>query len=272
VNWLDALILGLVQGLTEFLPISSTAHVVLAEQWLGLKFSGYSLEIFLHIASALALVAYYRKDFLDLSLRSVRFIKSRNIDDKPYFYFVVFILFTTFITGIIGITLKETVNTALKSFTTIGVSFIFTALALVIAERLTRVNGRDLHQMKWSDAAAMGLIQALAIIPGISRSGATLAGGLLLGLNKETAVRFSFFLAVPVIFGSLVVGLKDMSVEEIQAAGFAPLALSFVTTFVASLVGIVWLINFVRKQRLVYFAGYCFILGVVLLFLGGSGA
>lgn len=267
MNWWEAIILGLVQGLAEFLPISSTAHIILVEYWLGLHFPGLALEIFLHLASLLALLIYFRKDILSLLQHSVSYLKYQNAGSKIYFYFVLYILLATFITGSLGILLKESTGEHLKSPGVISAAFLLTGICLFFVERVQKTKERRLDEMTWKDGLTLGLIQAIAVIPGVSRSGATLIGGLMIGLEKDLAVRFSFFLALPVIAGSSIIALKDWG-PEMSAVSWGPLSIAFLASFLASLVGIRWLINFVKRSRLLYFAIYCVFIAAICLIFG----
>jgi undecaprenyl-diphosphatase len=269
MTWWEALVLGLVQGLSEFLPISSTAHIVLTQQLLGLSFPGLAMEIFLHLASALALILYFRKDLINLIRSFFSFLVSRKPEDKSNFFFCLYILVATVMTGILGILLKDFLDQNLKTPLTISMAFFVTAFFLVYVERIHHSHTRDQIQMTPKDSLWVGLAQSVAIIPGISRSGATLVAGLLIGLNKDTAIRYSFLLALPVILGSSVLALKDWN-DGTLSVGVTPLVLfiSFMASFLASLVGIRWLINFVKNCRLFYFAIYCVCLAIVCLVAG----
>jgi undecaprenyl-diphosphatase len=269
MNWWEALILGLVQGVSEFLPISSTAHIVLTQKLLGLSFPGLAMEIFLHMASALALILYFRKDLIKLIRSFFSFLVSKKHEDKSNFFFCVYILVATLMTGVLGVLLKDYLDQNLKTPLTISMAFFVTAFFLVYVERIRRTQTRDQAQMTAKDSLWIGLAQSVAIIPGISRSGSTLVAALLVGLNKDTAIRYSFLLALPVILGSSVLGLKDWN-EGALSEGVTPFVLfvSFASSFLASLAGIRWLIRFVQSSRLYYFAIYCVVLAIMCLLAG----
>lgn len=261
----EAIVLGLVQGITEFLPISSTAHIVLAAHVLELESIGLVLEIFLHQASVLAVVIYFRRDIIAVVGGFFRYLRKREKVDQPIFFFTLYLGVATIMTGILGILLTKTMGDELKSFTVMGIGLLFTAAFLLLIEYGIRLGSRTMEKMTWKDAVAVGFAQTLAVLPGISRSGSTLVGALLCGLERETAVRFSFLLAIPVILGSSLLGVKDASMDWVVQTGWVPLLVSFVVCFFASWLGIVWLIGFLRQKRLIYFAAYCAILGLSLL-------
>ncbi len=261
MNYWDAIILGIVQGLTEFLPISSTAHIIIAGRLLGLTSPGLALEIYLHIASVIAVIGYFRHDLLKIFRSFSVYAIQRNKSDRAGFLFGCYIIMATIITGALGLPLTEYMGDELKSPYVIGVALWVTAAFLIFIEKGFTYGSRREGDMKWRDAVFVGLGQSVAVLPGISRSGSTLVTALLCGLERETAVRYSFILAIPVILGSSFLGIRHVTIEWILESGLAPLALSFAVSLAASLVGIIWLIRFLRQGRLYWFAIYCFILG-----------
>jgi len=259
---------GIVQGITEFLPVSSTAHIIMAVHLLGRSFPGLSFEIFLHLASVFAVILYFRSDVRNLISGFFSFVMRRDPSDRPQFFFGLYILVATVITGVLGVALKDSLDESLKSPTTMGIALLFTGAFLILIERWKKYGSRGLHEMTMKDALWVGLAQSIAIIPGISRSGATLIGGLWAGLDRELAVRYSFLLAIPVILGSSVLMLKDLSAVSVSLSFDNVLiyGAAFMASFVTSLVGIHWLISFLKSKRLIYFAIYCFFAATVCLF------
>lgn len=264
----EAIIIGLVQGLTEFLPISSTAHIVLASRWMGIDSEGLVLEIYLHFASVLAVIAYFRRDLWAVISGFLRYLQNRGEADRPMFFFALYLLVATTLTGVLGILLTKGLGDHLKSLPVMGGGLLLTAGFLIFIEYGMKIGPRTVEKMTWRDAVIVGLAQTAAVLPGISRSGATLVAALLCGLERETAVRFSFLLAIPVILGSSVLGLKQVTGEWITATGWIPLMISFVVCLIASWLGIIWLIGFLRRKKLIYFALYCALLGTTLLLIG----
>ncbi|PRO66758.1 undecaprenyl-diphosphatase UppP [Alkalicoccus urumqiensis] len=271
MTWIEALIFGVVQGITEFLPISSTAHIVIVQLMFGYSFPGLSFEIFLHLASVLAVLLYFWKDMWEVLQGFFRYIAHRDNKDRTKFFFGVYILTATVITGGLGAVLSDTIGEGLKSPYVIGSALILTGFALVFIERFHRTGRKQEKDMTFLDAVIVGLGQTLAVFPGISRSGATLVVGLLRGLDKDTAVRYSFLLAIPVILGSTVLGVSDFTMEMVTYVTVPNLILSFVVTFIFSMLGIIWLIDFLKKSKLIYFAIYCFAAGIlVMIFIDPS--
>ncbi|RXJ03826.1 undecaprenyl-diphosphatase UppP [Anaerobacillus alkaliphilus] len=265
---LEAILFGIVQGLTEFLPISSTAHIVITQLILGTPFPGLAFEIYLHIASILAVVIYFRKDLLAVIVGFFRYFKTKSAENRVHFLFALYIIVATFITGGLGILLKDYIGDNMKSPTFISVTLVVTGLGLVFIERFHRYGNRTEKEMTFLDSIIVGLAQTLSVLPGISRSGATLIAALVIGLNRETAVRYSFLLVIPVILGSTVLAVGDVSRDIFAAIGTPALVVSFITTFVFSWLGIIWLIDFLKRSKLIYFAIYCFVVAIlVFLFI-----
>ncbi|WP_416149629.1 undecaprenyl-diphosphatase UppP [Salipaludibacillus sp. HK11] len=261
---LEAIIFGIVQGITEFLPVSSTAHIVITQMILGYTFPGLAFEIFLHLASVLAVILYFWKDLLKVVQGFFKFIFQRRREDRVQFYFGIYILVATAITGVLGQLLTGFMGEGLKTPAMIAGSLTVTGIALIFIDKFHKVGNKDESSMTFLDAIIVGLGQTLAVIPGISRSGSTLVVSLILGLNRETAVRYSFLLAIPVILGSTVLAFGDFSPEMLAYIGPLNLFVSFVVTFFFSMLGIIWLIEFLKRSKLIYFAVYCFILAILV--------
>lgn len=265
---IEAIIFGIVQGLTEFLPISSTAHIVITQLILGTTFPGLTFEIYLHIASVFAVMLYFRKDLVQVIIGFFGYFKTKSKENRVHFMFGLYIIVATVITGGLGIVLKDFIGDTMKTPTFIAAALVVTGLGLIFIERVHQYGERTEKDMTFLDAIIVGLGQTLAVLPGISRSGATLITALLVGLQRETAVRYSFLLVIPVILGSTVLAVGDVSSEIFAAIGTPALVVSFITTFFFSWLGIVWLIDFLKKSKLIYFAIYCFVVAaLVFLFL-----
>lgn len=266
-----AIIFGIVQGITEFLPISSTAHIVITQLILGTPFPGLAFEIYLHIASILAVVIYFRKDLIAVVVGFFSYFKTRSTENRVHFLFALYIVLATLLTGGLGVLLKDFVEDTMKTPAFIAVALFVTGLGLVFIERFHRYGSRTEKDMTFVDAIIVGLAQTLAVLPGISRSGATLIAALLCGLQRDTAVRYSFLLVIPVILGSTVLAIGDVSQEVFAAIGAPALIVSFITTFIFSWLGIVLLIDFLKRSKLIYFAVYCFVVAIlVFLFIDPS--
>jgi undecaprenyl-diphosphatase len=271
LSLIEAIIFGIVQGISEFLPISSTAHIVITQLLLGYTFPGLSFEIFLHLASVLAVILYFWKDLWEVVRGFFAFLFHRSTQDKPLFFFGIYLLVATFITGVLGMLLSDVISDAMKTPAMIASALTVTGLALIFIERFHKTGLKDESSMTMIDAIIVGLGQTLAVIPGISRSGSTLVVSLLAGLNRETAVRYSFLLSIPVILGSTVMALDEFTAEMVTYIGPLNLFVAFVVTFFFSILGIIWLIEFLKRSKLIYFALYCFALAIfVYLYIDPS--
>lgn len=262
---IEALIFGIVQGIAEFLPISSTAHIVIAQMLFGYTFPGLSFEIILHLGSVAAVILFFRKDITHLIQVFFRFLLKRNTEDRPEFLFILFIIIATFITGALGIILEGAVGDGIKTPFVIAGSLTLTGIFLILIERFHRIGTRTEKEMTILDSIIVGLAQTLAVLPGISRSGSTLIAGLYAGLSRETAVRYSFLLSIPVIAGSSVLAIGDLTSGQLGIIGYEPIAVALIASFITSYIGIIWLIDFLNKGRLIYFAVYCFVLAALVI-------
>ncbi|WNF37916.1 undecaprenyl-diphosphatase UppP [Bacillaceae bacterium IKA-2] len=263
---IEAIIFGIVQGLTEFLPISSTAHIVITQLILGTTFPGLTFEIFLHLASILAVIIYFRKDLFLVIVGFISYFKTKSEQNRIQFFFGLYIIVATVITGGIGLLLKDLVGDVMKTPPFIAGALVVTGLGLVFIERVHRYGTRTEKDMTFLDAIIVGLAQTLAVLPGISRSGSTLIAALIVGLDRDTAVRYSFLLVIPVILGSTVLAVGEVSNDIFAAIGAPALIVSFITTVIFSWLGIIWLIDFLKRSKLIYFAVYCFVLAILVFF------
>lgn len=266
MSYWEALLFGIVQGLTEFLPISSSAHIVVTQHLLGLTFPGLAFEIFLHLGSVLAVIFYFRADLIALISGFLRYIARRAPEDRVHFLFGLYIATATVITGVLGYFFQKWMGDGLKSPPVVAGALAVTGIFLILIERVKRPAGRTAEGMRWRDAIWVGLAQTVAVLPGISRSGSTLVAALLCGLERDTAVRYSFLLAIPVILGSTVLGIGEVDAGLIETLGAGPLLLAFAASLLCSVAGIVWLIEFLKRSKLIYFAIYCFLAAAFVFF------
>lgn len=263
MNWFEAFILGMIQGISEFLPISSSAHLVIAQNILGLQINAESLtfEVFLHFASLLAVICFFWKDIVKILKDFFSYLMTKKKEYETNYKFALYIFVATIITMIVGKGLEEFLGNRLVHMSTIGAALIITGIFLIFIEHGVSSGTRDASKMTIKDAIIIGLGQALAIIPGISRAGNTLIVSLWCGLTKETAVRYSFLLSIPLILGITIIKIPDL-IETSHTGGVVPLTIAFVSSFFFALIGIKWLIQMLNKARLSYFAIYCIALGL----------
>ena len=238
---LKYLILGLFQGLTEPIPISSSGHLVLAQHLLGLKIEGFSFELLVNSASLLAVLLIYRNDLIRLTKNGLSYIFTRAEDAKSDFFFIIYLVIATIPAGVIGVLFKDYIDQYLKGVKMVGISLLITAVGLWIIRNLRgRKNDGDLSM---KDAIIVGLAQACALIPGISRSGAT-------------ALRFSFLLYIPVSLGGLLLSITDIANDPNLDTLFVPYVVAFIATFIMTYISLKWFMNIMAKGNLKYFSFY----------------
>lgn len=260
MTFFEAILLGLIQGLTEFIPVSSTAHIAILARFLGISTPGLTFEVLLHTASLMAVVIYFWRDLWQLLLGNLRFFRllpGRSAEDTVAFRFACLLGVGTAITGVLGLWLENAVGDAIKAPAVMSGGLLLTAVLLVLVERMAaRLGTRTEGELTWLDGILIGFAQTVAVFPGVSRSGSTLIAGLALGLTRETAVRFSFLLSIPVLLGSALLAVGDISAGDLAELGAPALGLSFLVSFIASMASIVWLIRLLKQQRLYWFSIY----------------
>lgn len=253
------IVLGLVQGFTEPIPISSSGHLVIIRELFGLEIEGLSFEILVNFGSLIAVCIVYYKDIIRLIKHNIKFIITREIKYKSDFFFVVYLIVATFITGILGLVLKDYIEAHLSVPIIVGVTLLITGFFLWIIRNL-QGNKFD-GDITLKDAIIVGFAQSIALIPGISRSGATIVAAMLLGMKQETALRFSFLLYIPVSLGITVLSIDDIIADPLFSTYFVPHILAFLASIIATYFALKWFMNVMARGNLIYFAIYCFIVG-----------
>ena len=261
---LQALILGVVQGATEFLPISSSGHLVLLPAVLGWTPPSLVFDTTVHLATLVAVVAVFRRDLLGLIVSWWQGLLSGQPFKSTESRLAWCVILGT-VPGILaGLLLEETFKSLFASATAAGAFLLLTALLLVLAEVIGR-RRRDLPEITWLDSILIGIGQAAAISPGLSRSGATISVGMFRGLTREAAARFSFILSVPIIMGAGLSQLAEL-VSHGDLSAEAPLLLvGFVAAAVSGYAAIRLFLAYLRKRPLYPFAGYCMVVGALTL-------
>jgi undecaprenyl-diphosphatase len=249
-------ILGLVQGLTEFLPVSSTAHLLFTESFLGIERPGILLEAVLHLGTALAALIVFWDDARRIV---VGWITGKEPEYRRLAWLIVLV---TAITALIGLLLAEQFEHLYGSIRGVAFQLILSGVILLLARERGARQMTDIHA---SDAAVLGLAQAVSIVPGISRSGTTIAGGMWVGLRREDAAKLSFLIAIPSVAGAGLFGLKDL--EAGASLGYGPfhLLVGFAVALISGVMAIKWLLLIVRRGRLGAFAAYCIVVGLAVL-------
>lgn len=258
---LDALILGIIQGLTEFLPVSSSGHLELGAALLGgdrLPEESLMFTVVLHFATALATLIVFRKDIVEIL---TGLFKGEWNEETQ---FSVKIVLSMIPAVIVGLFFEEQLEQFFGGkIIFVGSMLLVTALLLFLADKAKNTD----KQVSFTNAIIVGLAQAVAMLPGISRSGATISTSVLLGIDKNKAARFSFLMVVPLIFGKIAKDILDGGLVFTEDT-FGYLAVGFIAAFISGYFACVWMIALVRKSKLTYFAIYCTIIGLIAIFSG----
>jgi len=269
----EAIILGAVQGLTEFLPVSSSGHLVIFQYLFNLKEPEVLFNVGVHMGTLIAVIIFFRKDlhsiiasvfsfFNGILKKKVSFADAtQDMDIK----LALLIIVGTIPTGILGLFFHTIVDRIFSSVVLVGLMLIVTGLLLIITVWIKN-NGKSIKRFSFKEALIIGLMQGISILPGISRSGSTIAVGLFMGLERETAARFSFLLSIPAIIGATILEFKDISTYP-----SAQIISMLIGAFTSCLVGygaLGSLLYIVKKGRLHFFAPYCFAAGVIALIIG----
>ncbi|CAM3439249.1 undecaprenyl-diphosphate phosphatase [Marinicrinis lubricantis] len=258
--------LGLLQGFTEPIPISSSGHVVLAQDLLGLDIEGLSFETLVNFASLLAVLLIYKRDLVQLTMGFFGYIRTRNTELKGDFMFVIYLLIATIPAAVIGLLLNDFISEQLKGVKVIGITLLVTGIALWLIRNLK--GKKQDHDLRLSDAVIVGFAQAVALIPGISRSGATIVAAMGRGMKQSTALKFSFFLYIPVSLGGMVLEGSELASDPMMSELWLPYLLAFGFSLAASYYSLRWFMGMMQKGNLKAFAYYCFVVGaLVLLFM-----
>ena len=259
------LLLGLFQGLTEPIPISSSGHLLIAQYFLDVEIEGSNstFALLVNSASLIAVLIIYREDIKRLIINGLKFFKEKTPETRRDFMFVVYLVVATIPAGIIGVLFQDTIDSYLSTIVTVGVTLVVTGLALWFIRNM-RGQRKD-GNMTMKDAWIIGGAQAVALIPGISRSGATIVAAMARGINQETALRFSFLLFIPVSFGGAVLSITDIVNDDNLSTMAVPYIMAFIGSLVASYFSLKWFMNIMAKGQLKYFAIYCFIVGPLVV-------
>ena len=268
---IQGIIIGIVQGLTEFLPVSSSAHLVFIQKILGVE-SSLAFDTFLHLGTLIAVLWFFRYDIYKMlsswwsSVQDIihgRF--KEGFYEDPYKRLAWYVILATIPVAIVGVLFEDSVDALFSGALYVPAFFLFvTGTILYLSQRMTsgEINYNTITK---KEALFMGLGQACAILPGLSRSGTTIAAGLTIGLNKEFAAKFSFILSIPAILGAFVLQLKDIG--SAMDANFLPVFLGFIASIIAGYMAIKWMLDLIQNKSLDIFAYYCWLMGL-LVFMG----
>lgn len=271
MTYLQAIILGLVQGLTEFLPVSSSGHLALLQHFFGVNADDVVLfTVLLHVGTLISVFIMYHKDIweliveLGLTIKDLCTGKGLRLSERPMRKLGVFIIAATIPTAVIGFAFNDFFESLYTGIMFIGFGFLFTGTILFLSEKFGS-NSRDLDKMNFRNAIFVGIMQGIAICPGISRSGSTIVGGLTTGLKRELAVRFAFLISIPAIMGSAILEGKDALEAGIDTSIIGPILVGMVIAAVSGVLAIKAMIKVVSDKKLKYFSYYVWVLGAAVI-------
>ncbi len=267
---LQAFILGIVQGATEFLPISSSGHLVLVPNLLGWEIpadEAFIFDVLVQLGTLVAVIVYFWKDLWAILSVTIKSVGKPNILSHPEVWLGVNILIATIPAVVIGFFFQEMVEEAFGSPTATALFLLLTAILLVIAERVGK-RTFEIDGIGWVDALKIGLFQALALFPGVSRSGATITGGMVSNMKRPAAARFSFLMAVPVMIGAGALAAIDLVGLPDLSSFAAPMLVGFLTATVVGYIAIHWLLRYLAEKTLYVFSIYLVIFSLMALILG----
>ena len=271
MSWLQVVVLSILQGLTEFLPVSSSGHLAIASRVFFDDDAGASFTAVSQLGTEAAVLVYFARDI-------VRIVKAwwaglfdavrRNAD----YWLGWWVIIGSIPIGVIGLLFKDQIRTGARNLWLVATALIVFSLVIAAAEYAGR-QSRRVEQLTWKDSIIVGVAQCLALVPGVSRSGATISAGLFLGMERELAARFGFLLAIPAVFASGLFSLPDAfaPVGEGMAASGAKLLISTVIAFVVGFAAVAWFLRFLVRHSMYWFVGYRIVLGVVVLVLLSTG-
>ncbi|MEA1973210.1 MAG: undecaprenyl-diphosphatase UppP, partial [Candidatus Cloacimonadota bacterium] len=261
MNLIKSIFLGIIQGLTEFLPVSSSGHLVIAKHLFGFEINNISFEIFLHLGSLLAVLIYFRKDILELIFSLLHIFKPSN-KDISNLKFIMYLMIATIVTGILGFSFQDTIEQLFTNPLFAAFMLIITGIIIFISDLIqnAKINIEEMHIWR---AIIIGLGQALAIIPGISRSGSTIATSLFLGIKRKQVARFSFLLSVPAILGATVLKFDEFTV--LSSKIWINYIAGGIAAFISGWLVIAFLLRIIQKQKLKYFSYYCWTVAIIFI-------
>lgn len=271
MTYFQAIILGLAQGLSEFLPISSSGHLALLQYFFDISAENVlPFAVLLHLGTLVSVFIVYWKDIIALIkelgavIKDIFTGKGLRINANPTRRLGFMIIVATIPTAIIGLVFNESFNALYLSLTAIGTGLLITGTILVIAEKMGK-NRKNIEEMKFRNAFFVGIMQGIAICPGISRSGSTLFGGLISGLNREFAVKFAFLISIPSILGSVIVEAPDAFKEGMDISLIGPVIVGVIVSAVSGLFAIKAMIKLVSNRSLKGFSIYTWALGIAVI-------
>lgn len=277
MSWPQVIVLSVIQGITEFLPVSSSGHLRIFSTWLFGADAGASFTAVIQLGTEAAVLVFFFKDIVRILVAWFRGVFDRRRRDDPDYRLGWYVIIGSVPIAVIGFFGKDLIRDAARNLWITAIVLIAFSFVFLIAEKVSKqdrpVDGQSLEGLTMKDAVVMGLAQCLALIPGVSRSGGTISAGLFLNMSREAAARFSFLLAIPAVLASGLFSLPDALEPSVgQSATGIQLIVGSVIAFVLGYAAIAWLLRFVQNHSLAWFAGYRIILGLAVIALLSTGA
>lgn len=269
LTYLEAILLGIVQGLTEFLPISSSAHLRIVSAGAGWGDPGAAFTAVTQLGTETAVILYFAKDIARIARAWFRSLPALRWPEDPDARMGWLVIIGSVPIVLLGLLLENSIDSAFRDLRLIAINLIVFGLILGLADRLSRAD-RELTDLTTRHGLIYGFAQAMALLPGVSRSGGTITAGRLLGYSREAATRYAFLLAIPAVFGSGIYKLKDIGADQ-GATGWGPTIVATVVAFVVGYAVIAWLMRYLRTRSFAPFVIYRVALGIVLLILVSTG-
>lgn len=258
---IQGIVLGAVQGLTEFIPISSSGHLILVRKLFGWEDPGVVFDIILHLGTLLAVMIYFRKDWINIFQSLIR-----RGEKNSLLWLLIIATIPTFIAGFF---LNDFINSIFRDFLWVSAFLIIIGLVFLAAEKYNniKIKKKNLSEINWKDALIIGLVQVLSLLPGVSRSGMTISAGLFRSLKRTESTRFSFLMASIAISGASIYGLFDLFENSNNFINLPALLMGFITSFVLGYLSIKYLMRFLKNHQLNIFAYYVIAIGILLLLI-----
>lgn len=269
IDLLKLIVLAIVQGISEILPISSSGHLIICQDLLGMDISNMSLAIFLHIGSLLAVMLYYRKTLISLQVDTFKYIlrKDKSNKAKEAFALTLKIVIACIPAGIAGLLLKKPIENIFTNTLFVGINLFITGILLLL---LTRKKGtKEIKDMSYFDALKIGLFQMIGILPGISRSGITTIGGKTTKLDDASAINFAFLLFVPIALGTGLLEIIELcnGTLVLSESQIVLYVIGVIVSFMVTYIALITIFKIIKKGKLHYFAYYCFIIALIVIVL-----
>ncbi len=274
MNLLEALLLGIVEGLTEFLPVSSTGHLTIVEKLLGLQVDDPGVTAFtalIQVGAISAVLVYFRRDIISLAAAWFRGLAHPEARQEPSYRLAWYVIAGSIPIGIVGFVAQDIISGPLRNLWVVAAGLVVWSAFMYWAERVGQQT-RGESQLRLKDVLIIGFLQCIALVPGVSRSGATITAGLFLGLDRVTATRLSFFLSIPALVAAGAYQGLTATSEISESVGWVPTALATLVSFAVAYAAIAWLLRFVAGHSISLFIPYRLLVAAVLVIALGTGA